>query len=135
VSDDDLEQVRRTVAADHGLPAGSESFLTGSTLAEVEASAATFAKLVEERRRESEPPVGVFERAAAAKAQRKRELVDLFSGRAPQPRDERGRYAASGRGFDGGTRTPVPVPQSPVEAHDEIVVQMARLSRAYGARF
>jgi hypothetical protein len=57
------------------------------------------------------------------------------SGPRPQPRDERGRYAASGGGFDGGARTPVPVPQSPVEAHDEIVVQMARLSRAYGARF
>jgi hypothetical protein len=94
-------------------------------------SAAAFASLVGERRQDPELPVGVFERAAVAKAERKRALEALFTGRTEQPRDKRGRWA----GFDGGARRSVPHRRPPEQEHDEIIVQMAQLSRAFGARF
>jgi Methyltransferase domain len=128
----DVDELRAEVAAAHGLPPGSASFLTGATVAEVEASARAFATLVGQRSQEPDPPVGVFERAAAAKAERKRELADLFCGRPPQPRDEHGRFAV---GFDGGARQPVPQRRSPEREHNELLVALSRFSRAYGAGF
>ena len=73
----------------------------------------------------------VIERATVTKAQRKRELADLFSGRSPQPRDEGGRFG----GFDGGARQTIPVAQSPERAHAELLGHLVAASRVYRGGF
>jgi hypothetical protein len=80
---DELE-LREVIAASRDLPSSAAMFLVGSNIQELEASADALAKLVGEHREEErreEPASGFFERAAAEKAARKRELVDLLSGR------------------------------------------------------
>lgn len=101
-----LEALRREVATAHGLGPAAVPLITGETVEQVEATAARLARVLNtgnhpEPKRKPEPPRDVFAEASAAKAQRKRELAALFSGR-PQPRDELGRFAATS--FDGGAR-------------------------------
>jgi hypothetical protein len=120
-------ELRRAVADAHGLPEGSEAFLRGETVEQVEESAVEFMRLLEERREQEPEPTDFFTAAAIAKAERKRALVNVFTGRAPQPRDERGRFAG---GFDGGARQPVPH-TSPEREHNELVSSLASMSRTF----
>lgn len=133
-------ELREFVAAEHGLPERAVMFLDGPTVDEVETQAAMLARLLgasgagEPER--TQPLADLFANTGAEKARRQRALVEALHGRpGRQPRDERGRYAASSSGFDGGARTPVPVPRSPEEQHNETILQLAWLSRVYGARF
>jgi hypothetical protein len=122
VSDD----LRRTVAVEHGLSLEAAQFLTGSTLAELEASAVALARMIEERREpESASATDFFAGAARAKAERKQAVLDAVTGRAPrpQPRDERGRYT----GFDGGARQTV-APRR--QSHEEWLADVLRHRRA-----
>jgi hypothetical protein len=112
------------VAAQHGLGVRASSVLTGTTVAEVEASADVLVKLLgtAQARREPEPVAveDVFTAAARAKAERRAQLAAMFAGRAPQHRDDRGRLTG---GFDGGARpTRPPAPPS----HDEWVADVIR---------
>jgi hypothetical protein len=127
----DLEALRRLAATEHGLPPEATGFLTGSTLTELDESAAALAKLLGESR-DPEPtaaPAGPFADMAGDRARRKAELAAIFTGR-PKPRDERGRFKSTG--WDGGARTPVPIHPSPEQAHNELVLQMARISQTLG---
>jgi hypothetical protein len=128
-------ELRQAIAAEHGLDHEAARFLTGATLAELEQSASALARLLAERREEEPEPVPVpvpvqdfFAAAAEAKARRKAELAAIFTGRAPeQPRDAKGRWI----GFDGGVRQPIPARRSPEEEHNQLVAQLAGLSRTF----
>jgi hypothetical protein len=119
--------VRALIAREYGLDSEAAGLLSGETLAEVEASAAALSKLLGEQRearREQTLPPDFFTGAAAAKAARKQALLEAITGRAPQPRDERGRYT----GFDGGARRQTaPVRQ---QTHDEWLVDVLHHGRA-----
>jgi hypothetical protein len=122
---------REIVAAEYGLSPEAAKFLQGETLEEVEGSAATLVQLLGEHR--DEQPAQALDPITAgmrAKAERKAELHALFTGRTPQPRDDQGRFSTSG--FDGGARKPVPPPRDPEREHNEMVMQMAALSRTFG---
>jgi len=107
-------ELRREVAHAHGLDTAAASLLHGETLEQVEASAATLARLINTRSHpEPEPPHDPLTQALINKAQRRRTLTALFTGR-PQ-RDEQGRYAKAGSSFDGGARKN---PPPPPESHD-----------------
>jgi hypothetical protein len=114
----ELDQLRRAVAREHRLPARAASFLAGTTLDEVEASAHAFAKLLDEGREpEQSRPPSIFEFAAAERDERRRLLVSALCGRPVQPpRNEQGRYARPARGFSGGARQPVPLTP---ESHEQ----------------
>jgi hypothetical protein len=115
------------VEFEHGLDADAALFLQGSTVEEVEASAAVLAKLLR-KRDELDTPADLFAGAAARKAERQQALVDALTGRAPQRRDGRGRFAG---GFDGGARTPVQVSRAPEVEHGHLIGQMASISRTF----
>jgi hypothetical protein len=105
-------QVRQQVAAEHGLDVRAASFLVGSSVAELEQSALKLAELLG-KQQEQERPVGLFERAAADKAERKRALVNALCGRLPQPRDTQGRWTTDQTAdFHPGARQPVPQRQT-----------------------
>jgi hypothetical protein len=125
--------LRRHVAAEHGLNWQAARLLVGSTVMELEESAVALAKLLgKDREQEQEPPPGFFERAATAKAERKRALAAIFTGRAPQPRDEQGRWTGP-VDFNGGARQPVPPRPEP---HEQTLVRLLRTGEANaGARF
>src|SRR5262249_21312171 len=129
-------ELRRIVARENGLDDEAARFLTGETLGELEQSAATLAQLIGERREEPEPEheptLDLFAGAALAKAQRKRALVGMLTGRAPQPRDERGRFAG---GLDGGARRPVPTRRSPEQEHNRLVAELAAIGRTFRRGF
>jgi hypothetical protein len=129
------EALRRLVATEYGLEPEAAAFLTGSTLEELDASAAELVTLLRQRREQEQPSAGqdLFADAVAATARRKREIAALFCGRAPQRRDERGRFSGSG-GFDGGARQWAPERRPPDLEHNELLVRMAELSRAFGRR-
>jgi hypothetical protein len=127
-------ELRRTIAAEHGLGPEAAALLTGETVEELDGSARALAQLIAERREEPEPePVpgqGFFAGAAAAKAERRQALVDALTGRSEQRRDERGRFSG---GFDGGARAPAPQPR---EGHDAWLGRLLRTRAAdTGARF
>lgn len=84
-------QVRRQVAAEHGLNWPEAKFLTDDTIPELEKSAARLADLLGKQRPPEQPqrPPSLFEIAAAEKAEAKKALVNALRGR-PQRRDERG---------------------------------------------
>jgi hypothetical protein len=88
-TDDDVK-VRREVAVRHGLNWRHAKFLSGETMSELEQSAASLAELLGKKRKPDEPEheLGLYERAAIAKAERQRTLLATLSGRTPQPRDE-----------------------------------------------
>jgi hypothetical protein len=81
--------------------------------------------------------MGNFADVMAATERRKQELAALFAGRAPQPRDESGRFASTTGGFDGGARpTPVPTAETPEQAHGRLLGELLRGSRSErGASF
>jgi hypothetical protein len=123
----DLRELRALVATEHGLPPKAATFLTGTTLVELYASATKLARLIEER---TDP--GPFTDMAAARARRKAQLASIFAGGTPQPRDDAGRYARPAE-FHRGAREPAP---QPPESHDRWLVRALR-SRAAdrGAQF
>jgi hypothetical protein len=124
-----LDQIRSEVAADRGLPADAVSFMTGGTLAEVEASADALVHLLGTSHDEpaQEPTTDPFATARAAKAERQRALLAAFTGRSEPTRDAAGRYARSG--FDGGARSPIPSRADPRHEHDELIVRLAARSK------
>jgi hypothetical protein len=131
---DDLGELRREVAAVHGLPSSAASLLTGSTLTELEQSAARLAELVassrEQAPEQADPLTLALAAGPAEKARRQRRLVEALHPRPGHPRDERGRFET--RGFGGGARQQ-PWPSKPPEVeHNELVSEMARLSRTFG---
>lgn len=131
----ELDEVKREVAAAHGLGADAISFIGGTTVEQIEANAAAFARLVHAGGANQQPePAGrnIFAEATAQKAARKAELRRLFTGRPTrQPRDEDGRFS----GMDGGARTRVPTPRSPEREHGELVAGLAALARTFGRPF
>jgi hypothetical protein len=131
----ELESLRADIAAARGLGADAASFLRGTTLEEIEASADALARVLGRRDdRGDQPPAvrpGLFTEMAAAKTHRKQALAALLCGRAPQPRDELGRYARRGS-FDGGARQPIPIHKSPEQAHGELIGQLVALRRISG---
>jgi hypothetical protein len=140
MSASDADALRSEVAAARGLDPGAKRFLSGTTLEEVEASAEAFAQLVGANDRASavgreEPPSsgqGFFADAMAATAARKQAVAALFAGRAPQPRDEAGRFTKPAS-FDGGARPFVPPPPP---THDEWLAEVLRTRSAdRGASF
>jgi hypothetical protein len=68
--------------------------------------------------------------AALHREARKAALLDLVAGR--QTRSET--RPRSG-GFDGGARQPVPTRRPPEQEHNQLVAQLAQLSRTFGTRF
>jgi hypothetical protein len=124
------ETLRQFVAAEHGLDARAAKLVTGSTLTELEANAAALAELIGER--EHEPAAagpGPFPDMATAKAERKRALAAIFTGRVAQPRDERGRFATD---FSRGARQTVP---QPPESHEQTLTRLLRTRPADAGRF
>jgi hypothetical protein len=125
-------ELRRAIAAEHGLDPKAAPLLVGESIEELEASAAALARLIGERREEPErepaPAPDVFGAARRAKDAKRRALLDALGGRAPQPRDEQGRFT----GFDGGARQPMPTRRPPELEHNELVVRLAALSRTFG---
>jgi hypothetical protein len=73
------DAVRQSIAADRGLAPEAASFLTGSTIAELEGSADRLARLVAERRRDEGPaaPPDPITAALAAKREQKGRLVAM----------------------------------------------------------
>jgi hypothetical protein len=123
---DDLDALRQLAAAEHGLSAEAEAFLTGTSLAELDEGASLFAKLLGDRRMEQRAATrpGPFTAMAAAKAGRKQELAAIFTGRVRQPRDTRRRFATD---FSRGARQPVPPPP---ETHNETLARLLRTGAA-----
>jgi hypothetical protein len=130
-----IESLRSGVAVARGLGADAAAFLTGTTLGQIEASADALASVLDEHgvrhEQESTAGPGLFTEIAAAQARRKQALAELLCGRAPQPRDELGRYAKSGTSFDGGARRSVPIAKSPEQAHGELLGQLITASRTF----
>jgi hypothetical protein len=126
----EADELRSLVAREHGLDDEAAGFLNGSTLAELEASAAALVKLLGQRH-EEEPAAEApnpFAGAAIAKDARQRALLGALTGRSPQRRDERGRYTS----FDGGARQPI---SRPPESHDAWLIRLLRTRAAdAGAR-
>jgi hypothetical protein len=127
--DAELQSLRRDTAAAHGLSANAARFLTGTTLAEIEAEAGKLARLIdasgEPPAQESSADAGpdLFGRMAESKASRKQALAALFAG-GSQPRDEAGRFATrTTASFDGGARQ-APPPRPPT--HDELLGAILR---------
>jgi hypothetical protein len=120
-----LDALRAEVAAGHGLPAGAESFLTGSTLEEIEAEADALVKVLgaSERQPEPEPALDPITAALRQKQQKRQQLVAAVIGRRQQPRDRQGRFTVS---FDGGARQPVPPPPP---THGEYLTEAIRSHR------
>jgi hypothetical protein len=125
-------ELRVAVAVHHGLDRRAARFLTGGTIEELEASAASLAGLIGERE-EPDPvadaPSDLFGGAAVRKAQRQRAILGALTGRQPQPRDEGGRFTA--RSFDGGAREPIPARRSPEAEHGQLIGQLTALSRTF----
>jgi hypothetical protein len=136
----ELDELRHAFAHAHGLPDGAAGFLSGETIAEVETSAAAFARLLSTHAERSEPepvrPPNILAEAMEETQRRKQELARLFSGRPTvQPRDQAGRYTAADRSFDGGARTPAPTPRSPEADHNALIGQLAQVSRTFRHSF
>jgi hypothetical protein len=135
---DAMLELRRAVATQHGLPEGSEAFLRGETLQQLEASAVEFAAMLA-KRGEPEPEAADLAELFSpdARARREQRLTAIFTGRA-QPRDQLGRFAAKPAasfhgGFDGGARRPVPVKGPPEKEHNAWLVDVLRHRRADAA--
>jgi hypothetical protein len=118
----DWDRVCAEVAADHGLPAGAESFLTGSTLDEIEAEADALVKVLGASERQPEPTLDPISEALRQKQRKRQQLLAAITGRREQPRDRQGRYVS----FDGGARQPVP---GPPPTHDEYLTDAIRSHR------
>jgi hypothetical protein len=122
-------KVRRQVAAEHGLDWQEAKFLIGSTIEELHESAAKLADLLDKKHeQDQERPLGYFDLMATEKAERKRALAAIFTGRTPQPRDNHGRFATD---FHGGARRPVP-PRP--ETHGQTLTRLLRSREANAGR-
>ena len=123
----ELDRVRAEVAHEHGLDVRAASFLTGSTVEELEASAAGLARLVGCSDPAPIAPLDLVARSMADKQHRKQALHRLFTGRSPQPRDSAGRFVLRGS-FDGGARAAVPAPpptgEQALMAHGQWLAQV-----------
>jgi hypothetical protein len=136
----ETDEVRRDVAAMHGLPEAAAGLLLGETVDELERSAAKLAELLAARAPTEQTPeqANLLADALApgVKQARQRALVELLHPTPRQqarPRDEHGRFTTRSGGFDGGARQPVPIRRPPEEEHGETIVQLARLSRLGGS--
>jgi hypothetical protein len=101
-------------------------FLDGSTVAQLDTSAAALAKLIGERGSGETP--GPFTDMAGAKRRRKQELAAIFTGRAQHRRDDQGRFTAN---FSGGARESVPLPPP---THEETLLELLATRAADSAR-
>jgi hypothetical protein len=139
MTDQLVDEVRRSVAAQHGLPEQAISFLTGETLTEIEASAARLAELLAARHQSDpepeleqtdDPLTYAITNAPALKRQRQAALLAALHPE-PQLRDSTGKFASQpSGGFDGGARARLtPRPGDPVQDHNEAVVQLAQFSK------
>lgn len=131
----DLDQLRRELANERGLPEAAAGFLTATTIAGLETQADELAALAgatsPEPEPEPEPLAGLFDRAPAEKQRRQRALIAALHGPAPRARDERGRFAAVS--FDGGAREPAPTEP---ESHDSWLIRvLASRAADAGAAF
>lgn len=128
MSEGPLDQLKAELVQDRGLPDGAVSFLSGSSVAELEASADALIKVLGSHVQPApEASANPFTTARAAKAERQRALLAAFIGRSGQPRDAGERYARSG--FDGGARQPVPAPRDAEREHSELVSLLAYQSK------
>ena len=133
MSEPSLDQFRAEAVAARGLDPSAVSFVTGTTLAEIEQSADDLARLIRQREQadadeREQPASDLFTRAAADKQRRRSELLDALTGRPqpePRPRDEQGRFVSGG--FDGGSRTS---PPSPAPSHDQTLSELFRTKAA-----
>jgi hypothetical protein len=130
----ELDQLRHTIASEHGLSPTAAKLLSGTSVSELEASADALERLLADydaRAQETEPAATNLLTAARAKQQeRKRRLHALLTGHPEQPRDARGRYAARGGGFDGGAARQTPaLPRDAAREHDMAVVEHAARSK------
>lgn len=125
----ELDSIRGAVATAHGLDSRAMPFLSGTTLAEIEAQAAELAEVIgAHEAREQQEPTDLLTSARAAKAQRKRELAAMLTRRTSQPRDELGRFAGRGS-FDGGARQPLRAPGDPQAEHAQLAADLIAQSR------
>jgi hypothetical protein len=131
--DGDLAAVRRDVAAGRRFAPAAAQFLTGDTLAEVEARADEFARLVNSHaptEQERTASMGdLLAAASAAKQARRAALVEaLVAPSAQQPRDASGRWT-TGSSFDGGARADGGMPAEP-ETHGQWLGRILRTREA-----
>jgi hypothetical protein len=114
-------EIRRAVAAEHGLGWREATFLIGEDLETLERSAASLAALLG-REREPEREPTLFEHLEVEKRARKRELYLLLTGQVPARDPSSGRFV----GFDGGARTSVPV----TESHEQTLARVLKTGEA-----
>jgi hypothetical protein len=130
MSESNLDQLRAEAVAARGLDPGAASFVTGTTIAEIEQSADDLASVIRQREQadadeREQPGSDLFTRAAADKQRRRSELLDALTGRPRPERDEQGRFVSGG--FDGGSRTP---PPPPAPSHDQTLSELFRSKAA-----
>jgi hypothetical protein len=124
-----LDEVRKAVATDRGLPDGAEAFVSGTSLAELEASADALSRLVASHSRpERSEPQDLFVRTRAEKAERQRTILAMFTGRGPQARNDLGQFSSRGS-FDGGARQPVAAPRDAEQEHGKLIGHLAAESK------
>jgi hypothetical protein len=127
------ETFREQVASAYGLDGRAAAFLVGTTLHELEASLEKFVELLDRSGDREAETAGLFADIAAAQAQRMQALATLFAGRpAASPRDELGRFAPAGGGFDGAVW---PQTLRRAGSHDELIARLAIESRVYRGAF
>jgi hypothetical protein len=135
---DDAEELRRAIAVRHAIPERAAVLISGETVDELEESASKLAALIDTSReqepeQQADPLTDALRHGPALKAARQRALIKALH-RPQQRRDARGRFTA-GSGFDGGIRGEIiTVDQSPERAHDETIVEMAKVARTFGCR-
>jgi hypothetical protein len=136
-----LDELRREIAAQHGIPESAAVLISGETVEAIEESAAKLAALIDTSReqepeQQENPLTDALRHGSSLKLARQRALVAALHPR-QQRRDEQGRFARTGEqaaGFDGGARPPVAESRPPAVEHDRLVAEMAQLSRTFGAR-
>lgn len=123
----DLAELRVDVAARHGLDERAAGFLSGETVAAMEASARSLAELFAHRRDPApeESLSDVIARSLSEKEQRKRALEQALHGPRRPERDAHGRFT----GFDGGARGSQPRPRDPERDHGELVGELASFAK------
>lgn len=131
----ELQALRLEIGAGYGLNERESAFLTGVSFQEIEASAQALAGLVASHGRRDEqqsPTPNVLEVALAEKAERKRRLAALFTGRSVQARDATtGRFVSGG--FDGGARrAALPPPRNAEREHVQTLSTLISRSRLGG---
>lgn len=125
-----LDQLRAEAVQARGLDPAAASFVTGTTVAEIEQSADDLARVIGQREQDDlaqreQPGSDLFTRANADKQRRRSELLGVLTGRPQQERDGQGRFVSGG--FDGGSRTP---PPSPAPSHDQTLSELFRTRAA-----